>query len=65
MTTQPDFSIDFGAFSNTAVTVKAMTNAGKSLLAEMFGNAAVSFEMPKSRAVDFARFAEQKGLSIK
>lgn len=57
-----DISMDFGGFSDTSVTFAAISERGKELLAAMFGNAATSISLPKSKADDFARFVEQKGL---
>ena len=59
-----DLSFDFGDFAATSITVKAETQDGAKLLAEMFGEGATSFELPKSKGEDFARFAQQKGLKV-
>lgn len=60
-----DLSFSFGSFSSTTAQVAATSEAGKSFLASLFGAGAVSVELPKSRADDFARFAEQKGLAVR
>lgn len=57
-----DISIDFGGFHDTSATCAAISERGKVLLASMFGTGCTSIELPKSKADDFARFAEQNGL---
>ena len=57
-----DVVVEVASFSSTTQTVKAVTDSGKSLFADMFGGGAVSVEMPKSRVGDFVRFVNQKGL---
>ena len=57
-----DIVVEVASFSSTNQTVKAVTDSGKSLFADMFGGGAVSVEMPKSRVSDFVRFVNQKGL---
>jgi len=52
-------SIDF---NSTTTTVEAVTDAGRSLLASLFGAGAVSVTLPASRAGDFLVFAQRKGL---
>lgn len=61
--TEADFSMDFGDFNATSVEFKALTARGKELFGSMFGAGAISINLPKSKAEDFARFVEQKGLS--
>lgn len=58
----PDITFDFKDFNATTATVAWATQAGKALFVQMFGLGSTSVEMPKSKAVDFARFVEQKGL---
>jgi hypothetical protein len=60
--TMSDFTLTSSGFAATTITVEAVTEAGKALFAEMFGRGAVSVEMPKSKGLDFAVFAERKGL---
>lgn len=59
-----DFVADFGTFAATEITVSAVTHAGKALLAETFGAAAVSVTLPKSQGPAFAAFVESRGLNI-
>jgi len=51
-------------FSATEITLEAITEAGKQFLASIFGVGAISITLPKSKAIDFARFAEQKGIQV-
>lgn len=51
-------------FASTEITVEAASEKGRSLFASLFGVGAVSVNMPKSKAFDFERFAEQKGMVI-
>lgn len=60
-----DFTFTFGDFNTTTISVEAVSEAGKSLLSQMFGQGAVSIELPKSKGEDFARFLTQKGLTWK
>lgn len=53
-----------GDFDATEATVTAVTPKGKGLLGDMFGNGAVSFNLPKSKVQDFAVFAQRKGLVV-
>ena len=59
-----DFKLDGGSFGDTTATMEALTERGKSFFASMFGAGAVSATMPKSRALDMARFFTQKGFSV-
>jgi len=58
-----DLTFNNPSFSSTSIMVKAITETGLNLLSEMFGNGAVSVELPKSKAGDFSVFATRKGLS--
>lgn len=60
-----DLAINFGEFSSGTAEVSAVSPAGKALLGEMFGIGCVSITLPKSKSVDFARFAGQKGLVVR
>jgi hypothetical protein len=60
--TATDVRIEDAGFSATEVTISALTEAGKSFISEMFGTAVVSVKMPKSKAIDFARFCQQRGI---
>lgn len=51
-------------FAKVTVTVKALTEAGKSFLSEMFGAGAESVELVKSKSSDFVTFANRKGLKV-
>ena len=51
------------SFNSTSVTVAPKTDAGRAFFAAMFGDLAVSVEMPKTRAADLTRFASSKGLT--
>lgn len=59
-----DFSVDLGEFSSTTATIAPTSDAGRALFAAMFGAGVVSVDVPKSKAVDFARFAAQRGLAV-
>ena len=59
-----DLNLSPADFSATTVSVSAETEAGKSLLSELFGAGAVSVELRKSYLQDFCEFAERKGLKI-
>jgi len=59
-----DLSITARDFSATSIEVTANSEAAKALFSQMFGAGAVSIELPKSKGEDFARFVQQKGLSI-
>jgi hypothetical protein len=59
-----DIVVEAAEFAATENTVKAVTDAGKTLFAEMFGHGALSVQMPKSRVDDFVRFVGQKGLLV-
>lgn len=61
---QADIRLDGGDFTSTKCTVEALSEKGKVLFAEVFGEGAVSAEMMKSSGLDFARFAEQKGCLV-
>ena len=60
-----DLAVHFGEFSSGTTEVSAVSDAGKALLGEMFGVGCVSITLPKSKSVDFARFAGQKGLRVR
>ena len=64
LTSSPDFRVDGGDFSSTSATVSAISEAGRNLLSEMFGNGAESVTMPKTKSSDFAVFAMRKGLRV-
>ena len=51
-------------FASTEITVEAASEKGRSLFASLFGSGAVSVNLPKSKALDFERFAEQKGMVL-
>ncbi len=59
-----DLTFDFGSFATTEVAVSAATDAGKAFLASVFGAGAVGINLPKSKADDFYRFCQQKGLRV-
>lgn len=52
----------FGDFGATTATVTAVSDAGRELFAAMFGEGAVSVELPKSRWADFVEYCERRGL---
>jgi hypothetical protein len=54
-------SFDFAA---TEIRLEAVTAAGRNLFAVLFGAGAVSISLPKSAAVEFARFAAGKGVTV-
>jgi hypothetical protein len=58
-----DLSFNFGSFDTTTVKVEAISIKGRDFLSQMFGIGAVSIELPKSKAEDFAIFASQKGFT--
>jgi hypothetical protein len=62
--TATDIRISDAGFAATEATVEAITEAGKTFFAQMFGVGAVSVNMPKSKAIDFAIFAKQKGVNV-
>lgn len=51
-------------FTATEITLEAVTEKGREFFASIFGAGAVSINLPKSKAIDFERFAEQKGVII-
>lgn len=53
-----------GAFASTSVTVSAQTAEGEAFLADLFGEGAVSAEIPASRAGEFSTKAKETGLSV-
>lgn len=59
-----DFSVELGDFSSTTATIAPTSDAGRALFAAMFGAGVVSVNVPKSKAVDFARFVAQRGLTF-
>ena len=59
-----DISLLIVSFESTTMTVKWNTEKGKSLFESVFGNGAMSVEIPKSRGEDFAVFCARKGLII-
>lgn len=59
-----DIRVTDAGFAATTVTVAAETEKGKRFFSEMFGAGAVSAELPKSSAIDFARFAKAKGYEV-
>jgi hypothetical protein len=59
-----DIRIDGQRFEDTLAVVSYVSDAGKALFAQLFGDCALSVEMPKSRAIDFSRYCEQKGLEV-
>ena len=58
-----DFSFS-SDFASTTITVTPNTDAARKLFSEMFGQGAVSVELPKSKGGDFAVFATRKGLTV-
>jgi hypothetical protein len=58
-----DLSLTDAGFAATTATVTAITDKGREFLGSIFGKGAVSVDLPKSKAVDFLRFAEQKGIA--
>lgn len=63
-TATPDVTFDFGDFSATTVVAAANSDAGREFFAQMFGAGAVSVNLPKSKASDFAVYCQQKGLAV-
>jgi hypothetical protein len=63
-TMKADFRLDGGDFCSTTCTVEPLSEKGKTLFAEMFGQGVVSATLRKSGGLDFARFAEQRGLVV-
>jgi hypothetical protein len=60
-----DILLDAGNFNDTKCVVTPCSGAGKSLFAELFGEAVASVTMPKSKALEFAQYATvQRGLSV-
>ena len=59
-----DLRIDDAGFSATSADVIATSERGRAFLAEVFGAGCVSITLPKSKALDFARFAAQKGVGV-
>ena len=61
---QADLTIDGGDFSSTSATVAAVSPRGRAFLAEIFGGAGAidSVVMPKSKALEFAAFAADRGV---
>ena len=51
-------------FSATEITLEASSDKGRELFASMFGAGALSVTMKKSSAIDFERFAQQKGVVV-
>ena len=51
-----DFTITSSSFSSTTSSVAPVSDAGKKLFSEMFGEGVVSVEMPKTKTSDFAVF---------
>ena len=51
-------------FNATEITVNAVSEAGKNLFGEMFGQGACSINLPKSKAFDFETFVIRKGLKV-
>jgi hypothetical protein len=51
-------------FAATEISLEAMTEKGRQFLASIFGTGAVSIALPKSKAFDFERFANEKGVTI-
>ena len=60
----PDVSVAPWTFSDTKMTVEAVSPAAVSLFAEMFGIGCVSVDMPLSAGQDFETFCQRKGLKI-
>ena len=60
-----DFNFDFGSFSTTTANVEAVSEKGKVMFAEMFGQGAVSAVLPKSKAADMEVFFQQRGFIVK
>lgn len=60
-----DVLVLFGDFASTTATVTAVTVAGRELFTAMFGEGAVSAELPKSRGADFAEYCERRGLVVR
>lgn len=57
-----DVRFDLRDFNSTTCVATALSEAGLSLFAQMFGAGCVSVELPKSRGEDFLRFVQQRGL---
>jgi hypothetical protein len=60
-----DLLFTFGDFATTTVKVDSNTDKGREFLGSVFGLGVVGIELPKSRAEDFAVFAEHKGIAYK
>lgn len=59
-----DFQTSTPDFSATTISVSAVSAKAREFLGEMFGQGAVSVELPKSTAPDFAEFVSRKGFTI-
>ncbi len=59
-----DIKITDNGFEQTTVTVEPITEQGKQFFASVFGHGVVSVEMPKSKAIDLAVFAERKAINV-
>ena len=60
-----DLTLSIVNFTDTEVTVIAISNKGKEFFAEMYGAGACSVNLKRSFVGDFITFAERKGLVIK
>ena len=63
-TSTKDVRVEYGTFQDTSATISPLSQEGRDLFCKMFGSGAMSAELPKTRANDFARFVSQKGLSV-
>ena len=63
-----DLALNLGTFAATSATMTATSEAGRAFLGTMFGAiegvAPVSVGLPKSKASDLLRFAQQRGLAV-
>jgi hypothetical protein len=58
-----DITFAFGDFNTTTVKVAAVSDKGREFLGSVFGAACIGVELPKSKAEDFAVFAERRGVA--
>ena len=59
-----DLRLSSENFASTEITVEPVSEAGKKFFAEMFGIACCSVTMRKSGGIEFAKFANEKGLRV-
>lgn len=60
-----DFSILFGSFSTTEITITPVTDAAKAALTETFGSEVESFNMTKGEGLAFEEYCIRRGLTYK